>query len=47
MKDTFINMCKYCYKFFKSEEYENLYLKNNKSCPICRKSDHQNEKWSK
>ncbi len=42
MKDMFIIMCKYCYNFFKTEEYENGYLKN-KCCPICQLGDKSNE----
>ena len=39
MKDVFITICKFCNRFFKSEDFENFYLKNNKSCPVCRNSD--------
>lgn len=39
MKDVFITMCKFCYHFFRTEEFENLFLKNGKVCPICRMSD--------
>jgi hypothetical protein len=42
MKDIFITMCKFCYNFFKSEEYENAFLKN-KYCPICGNTDKQND----
>lgn len=39
MKDILITMCKYCYRFFRTEEYENLYLKNENSCPLCKFSN--------
>jgi intraflagellar transport protein 122 len=39
MKDIFITMCKFCYRFFRTEEYENLYLKNENSCPVCKYSE--------
>jgi intraflagellar transport protein 122 len=42
MKDIFITMCKHCYSFFKTEEYENAYLKN-KCCPVCQRSDRVND----
>lgn len=36
MKDIFINMCKSCFKFFRSEEWENYTAKSNRCCPICK-----------
>ncbi len=42
MRDVFITMCKHCFSFFKTEEYENAYLKN-KCCPICQNTDKINE----
>jgi intraflagellar transport protein 122 len=42
MKDIFITMCKHCFSFFKTEEYENSYLKN-KSCSVCLHSDKLSE----
>ncbi len=38
MRDILITMCKFCYRFFRTEEYENLYLKNGNSCPLCKYS---------
>lgn len=42
MKDVFITMCKHCFNFFKTEEYENAFLKN-KCCPVCQHSDKGND----
>jgi hypothetical protein len=38
VSDVFITMCKFCHTLFKTEEYENAYLKN-KNCPLCGNSD--------
>jgi len=35
MHDMAITMCKKCYKFFSTEEYENNFLKKN-CCPYCK-----------
>ena len=36
MKDIFVSMCSACFRFFRNEEWENLIVKNNNCCPMCR-----------
>ena len=38
-KDVGIIMCKFCFRFFKVEEFENAFLKCGKSCPLCKNVD--------
>ena len=38
MKDIMINMCCYCFKFFRNEEWENALAKSSNCCPICKNS---------
>ncbi len=38
-KDTAITMCKFCYRFFKLEEFENAFIKAGKCCPLCKNVD--------
>jgi len=35
-KDSSITMCKFCYRFFKLEEFENAFLKCGNHCPLCK-----------
>ena len=38
-KDVGVIMCKFCFRFFKVEEFENAFLKCGKCCPLCKKVD--------
>lgn len=35
-KDSSITMCKFCFRFFKLEEFENAFLKCGNHCPLCK-----------
>ena len=35
-KESSITMCKFCYRFFKLEEFENAFLKCGNHCPLCK-----------
>ena len=32
-------MCKFCFRFFKLEEFENAFLKCGNHCPLCKNVD--------
>ena len=38
-KDSSITMCKFCYRFFKLEDFENAFIKAGKCCPLCKNVD--------
>ena len=38
-KDLPITMCKFCFRFFKLEEFENAFLKCGNHCPLCKNVD--------
>jgi hypothetical protein len=38
-KDVGVIMCKFCFRFFKVEEFENAFLKCGKCCPLCKNVD--------
>ena len=38
-KDMAITMCKFCFRFFKLEEFENAFLKCGNHCPLCKNVD--------
>ena len=38
-KELAITMCKFCYRFFKLEEFENAFLKCGNHCPLCKGVD--------
>ena len=38
-KDSPITMCKFCFRFFKLEEFENAFLKCGNHCPLCKNVD--------
>lgn len=38
-KDISVTMCKFCFCFFKLEEFENSFIKAGKCCPICKSVD--------
>ena len=38
-KELAITMCKFCFRFFKLEEFENAFLKCGNHCPLCKNVD--------
>ena len=38
-KELAITMCKFCFRFFKLEEFENAFLKCGNQCPLCKNVD--------
>ena len=38
-RELAITMCKFCFRFFKLEEFENAFLKCGNHCPLCKNVD--------
>jgi intraflagellar transport protein 122 len=38
-RELAITMCKFCFRFFKLEEFENAFLKCGNRCPLCKNVD--------
>ena len=38
-KEVDMVLCKFCYKFFKLENFENAFLKAGNCCPLCKNVD--------